>query len=113
MEWASDSTPPDGTTTDMSCGNAIPDGSGPQALYSGCGSNLDRSLVRSVSVPAGGGQLSFDTLYDTEEGWDFGFVQVSTDGGKTWTVARHGGHDVRRTTPTRGRRGGEPARADG
>jgi len=84
VEWASDPTPPNGTTADMSCGNAIPDGSGPQALYSGCGSNLDRSIVRSVSVPAGGGQLSFDTLYDTEEGWDFGFVQVSTDGGKTY-----------------------------
>ena len=84
VEWTSDPTPPNGTTPDMSCGNAIPDGSGPQALYSGCGSNLDRSLVRSVSVPAGGGQLSFDTLYDTEESWDFGFVQVSTDGGKTY-----------------------------
>jgi bacillopeptidase F (M6 metalloprotease family) len=23
-------------------------------------------------------------MWDTEEGWDFGFVQVSTDGGKTW-----------------------------
>ena len=40
--------------------------------------------VRSVSVPASGGQLSFDTLFDTEEAWDFGYVQVSTDGGRTW-----------------------------
>jgi immune inhibitor A len=29
--------------------------------------------------------LTFKTWYDTEEGWDFGFVQVSTDGGATWT----------------------------
>lgn len=29
--------------------------------------------------------LSFDTNYAIEEGWDFGFVQVSTDGGATWT----------------------------
>jgi len=29
--------------------------------------------------------LSFKTFYDIEEGWDFGFVQVSTDGGVTWT----------------------------
>ncbi len=60
------------------------DGTGPTALYSGCGANLDRSLVREVSVPATGGTLSFQALWDTEEGWDFGFVQVSTDGGKTW-----------------------------
>jgi hypothetical protein len=29
--------------------------------------------------------LSFDTFWDTELGWDFGFVQVSTDSGATWT----------------------------
>jgi immune inhibitor A len=29
--------------------------------------------------------LTFNTWYDTEEGWDFGFVQASTDGGVTWT----------------------------
>jgi hypothetical protein len=33
----------------------------------------------------GGGTLSFDTSYDIEDNWDFGFVQVSTDGGTTWT----------------------------
>jgi hypothetical protein len=29
--------------------------------------------------------LSFDTYYDIEEAWDFGFVQVSTNNGITWT----------------------------
>lgn len=29
--------------------------------------------------------LNFDTYFDIEEAWDYGFVQVSTDGGKTWT----------------------------
>ncbi|MHA1913584.1 MAG: hypothetical protein ACW97V_04360, partial [Promethearchaeota archaeon] len=29
--------------------------------------------------------LTFDTYYDIEYGWDCGFVQVSDDGGKTWT----------------------------
>jgi len=28
--------------------------------------------------------LTFKTFYDIEEGWDFGFVQASTDGGSTW-----------------------------
>ena len=76
--------PPDATTADTTCG-AVEDGTGAAALYSGCGENLDRSIVRQVSVPAGGGTLSFQALWDTEEQWDYGFVQVSTDGGKTWT----------------------------
>jgi len=29
-------------------------------------------------------QLVFDTWVDIEEGWDFGYVMVSTDGGATW-----------------------------
>ena len=28
--------------------------------------------------------LNMTTYYDIEDGWDFGFVQVSTDGGLTW-----------------------------
>jgi bacillopeptidase F (M6 metalloprotease family) len=33
----------------------------------------------------GGGTLTFDTYYEIEPLWDFGFVQVSTDGGDTWS----------------------------
>jgi immune inhibitor A len=33
----------------------------------------------------GGGTLTFDTYYEIEDNWDFGFVQVSTDGGYNWT----------------------------
>ncbi len=29
--------------------------------------------------------MEFDTLYDIEEGYDFGVIQVSDDGGDTWT----------------------------
>ena len=85
VEWTVDQTPPDGFTADNACG-ALPDaGTGAPALYSGCGENLDRSIVRPVTVPASGGDLTFESLYDIEEGWDFGFVQVSTDGGASWT----------------------------
>jgi hypothetical protein len=84
VEWEESANPPDATAADTTCGN-IPTGTGPAALYSGCGENLDRSIVRQVSVPAGGGALTFDALWDTEPGWDYGFVQVSADGGKTWT----------------------------
>lgn len=84
VEFTVSQTPPDATTADTSCAS-VPAGTGAVALYSGCGSNLDRSIVQAVDVPAGGGQLSYDALWDTEEGWDAAFAQVSTDGGNTWT----------------------------
>ena len=28
--------------------------------------------------------LTFETYYDIEQNWDYGFVQVLTDGGETW-----------------------------
>jgi hypothetical protein len=39
----------------------------------------------AIFEAAGGGKLTFDTIWDIEDYWDFGFVQVSTDGGYTWT----------------------------
>lgn len=38
--------------------------------------------LRDTETPT----LTFETYYDIERGWDYGFVQVSTDGGKTWTT---------------------------
>jgi len=84
VEWEEAATPPDATAEGTTCGD-VPAGSGPAALYSGCGENLDRSIVRQVSVPDGGADLTFDALWDTEVGWDYGYVQVSTDGGATWS----------------------------
>lgn len=46
--------------------------------------NQDLSIARSITV-TGAGNLTFDHYYGMELGWDFGFVQVSTDGGTTWT----------------------------
>ena len=55
------------------------------ALYSGAANRRDQAIVRSVAVPAGAGAvLTFDALWNEELGWDFGFVQVSTDGGETY-----------------------------
>ena len=73
VEWTVDPAPPNG---------------GPPALYTGAGNNLDRTIVRSVSVPPVGGELAFQAQWNVEEdptgGWDFTFVQVSTDGGATY-----------------------------
>jgi hypothetical protein len=73
VEWTVDSSPP---------------GGGAPALYTGAGNDLDRTIVRPVTVPAGGGRLAFEAQWNVEEdsfgGWDFTFVQVSTDGGATY-----------------------------
>ena len=54
------------------------------ALYSGSGPNFDRAIVKRVKVPENNPRLSFRTKWKMENGWDFGFVQVSTDNGKTY-----------------------------
>ena len=56
--------------------------SGTYEVASGGGNMLtDRMLALNVPV---GGTLTFWTWYDIEEEWDYGFVEVSTDGGTTW-----------------------------
>ncbi|HET6380524.1 MAG TPA: hypothetical protein VFH63_05745 [candidate division Zixibacteria bacterium] len=52
-----------------------------QVLWSGVGDEQDRWAIFETD---GGSTLTFDTLYDLEEHWDFGFVMASTDNGATW-----------------------------
>jgi hypothetical protein len=48
--------------------------------------NLRNTTIgREVTVPTANPTLTFKGKYDLEEHWDFGFVQVSTDGGATYT----------------------------
>ena len=55
------------------------------ALYSGAADNRDEAIVKEVSVPTGAAAtLTFDALWNEEEDWDFGFAQISTDGGATY-----------------------------
>ena len=91
VEWTVDATPPNSIPSDAAddqegCNNPPAAGDADPALYSGCGDDLDRSIAHQVSVPQNDPTLSFDTLYDIEQGWDFGVVQVSADGGRTWTT---------------------------
>ncbi len=51
-------------------------------LWGGAGDLMDNWAIFEA---VGGGTLTFDTAYLIEDYWDFGFVQVSTDGGHTWT----------------------------
>lgn len=57
-----------------------PDVADPAGLYD---NNQDLDIARSITV-TGAGNLTFEHYYGMELGWDFGFVQVSTDGGTTW-----------------------------
>jgi hypothetical protein len=76
VEWKVDPDPP---------GHA-----GDPALFSGVAPNADRALIRSVTVPAADPTLTFETSWDTEPEWDFDIVQVSVDGGRTWTSLANG-----------------------
>jgi len=61
---------------------AAPGAASPPVLISGAANNRDEAIVRSVTL---GSSLTFDAQWNEETGWDFGFVQVSTDGGDTYT----------------------------
>jgi hypothetical protein len=63
-------------TVDGTAGSPAP------SLYSGMGDNLDRAIVREVTV--GEGTLTFDAQWMTEVGYDYAYVQVSTDGGESY-----------------------------
>jgi Immune inhibitor A peptidase M6 len=58
---------------------------GDPALFSGEEDLVDRSLVRAIDVPAGAPTLTFESRWFIEPGFDFGYVQVSADEGRTWT----------------------------
>jgi hypothetical protein len=72
IEWRVDRTPPVGAN---------------KAVYSGKGDNLDRTIARRVRVGANG-DLVAELAWDTEEGYDYAYVQVSDDGGATYRTVR-------------------------
>ena len=55
-------------------------------LWGNQGDQADNFLIKELDLTGKTNPiLSFETKYNIEENWDFGVVQVSTDGGKTWT----------------------------
>lgn len=89
---------------------ALPASSGKWALYSGQGNELDRTATLSLDLRGKSGpiELSFDAWYEIEGGWDFAYVEVSADDGRSWTrrlptdarliPAKHG-HDGKDSVP--------------
>lgn len=54
-------------------------------LFSGNTSDLDNTAVLPVKVPKTDPTLRMDTAWDLEDGYDFAYVEVSTDGGRSYT----------------------------
>jgi hypothetical protein len=59
---------------------------GDAALFSDADNFWDEAIVRPITVPAGtAANLTFNAFWNEELGWDFGFAQISDDGGATYT----------------------------
>ena len=66
--------------------NNDPDRPGNPVLFSGNANNTDASAVTPVTVPTADPTLRFLAKYGAEFGFDYGYVQVSTDGGASYTT---------------------------
>lgn len=65
--------------------NAAP-ASGSYVYWGGRGDEIDHTMIATVDLTgATSATLEHDVWYNTEANWDYGFVQVSTDGGAHWT----------------------------
>ena len=58
---------------------------GAYEYHSGRGDEIDNTMVANLDLTgATSAKLDYDTWYNIESNWDFGFVQVSEDNGATW-----------------------------
>lgn len=65
---------------------ADPKNSGSTVLWGNRGDEVNNFLIFEADLEdEDSATLKFDTMYNIEEEWDYGMVQVSTDEGKTWT----------------------------
>lgn len=63
-----------------------PKGSGDKVFWGNKVDDNDNKLAFEIDLTnVSKATLKFDHYYDIEETWDYGLVQVSTDGAKTWT----------------------------
>ncbi|MFQ5614181.1 MAG: hypothetical protein ACE5H9_18825 [Anaerolineae bacterium] len=61
--------------------------SGRYQWYSNRGDDVDSTLTRAFDLRGvEAATLTYWTWYDLEEDWDYAYVEVSTDGGQTWTA---------------------------
>jgi immune inhibitor A len=55
---------------------------GEHYFYSDSGDDLNNTMTRDVTA---GGALTAKVRYEIEDGWDYAFLEASSDGGDTWT----------------------------
>lgn len=62
--------------------------SGKYAFWSNKGDESDMTLTREFDFSGVSGPLTLNyrTWYDIEEGWDYAYLQASSDGGQTWQI---------------------------
>ena len=59
----------------------------PTCWWSGRGDGIDTKLTREFDLTGlDKATLKFQVWHEIEEGWDYGYVQVSDDGGETWHI---------------------------
>jgi hypothetical protein len=71
ISWVVDDSPPPGASG--------------SALYSTDADNHNDVIVQNVDVPSGSPQLTFEAAWDLETTFDFGYAQVTTDGGDSYS----------------------------
>ncbi|MDX6423365.1 MAG: immune inhibitor, partial [Gaiellaceae bacterium] len=59
--------------------------SGTHAWWGGSAGDASSTLTRELAIPVGATELKFWSWYQLEDGFDWAFALVSTDGGTTWT----------------------------
>ena len=59
----------------------------PTCWWSGRGDGIDTKLTREFDLTGlDKATLQFQVWHEIEEGWDYGYVEVSDDGGETWHI---------------------------
>ena len=72
----------------------LPEGGG--CWWSNRGDSISSTLTREVDLSsAGDSVLRYIVWLDLEEDWDYGYLQVSTDGGETWDIVAAPGSSTR------------------
>ena len=68
--------------------------SGGRCWWSNRGDSVDTTLTREFDLTGlESATLEFWAWFDIEEGWDYAYVQVSADGGQTWSILK-GAHST-------------------
>src|SRR6478672_4636099 len=61
---------------------------GSRYFYSDQGDDLDTTMTRDVPAVTGAGALTAKVKYDIEEGYDYAYLEASSDGGTTWNTVQ-------------------------